>query len=130
MRIAKTVFLAGLLTLGLACGYSKPANTPAQAGTVPAITILNPTGQAAGGGAFSFEVDGSGFASNAVINFHGVAETTTFMSAGKLTAMIPAAAITNSGTVPVTVTNPGTAGGLYGGGTLPETSNSMSFTIN
>jgi hypothetical protein len=30
----------------------------------------------------------------------------------------------------VTVTNPGTAGGIYGGGTSAATSNSMAFTIN
>jgi hypothetical protein len=32
--------------------------------------------------------------------------------------------------VGATVTNPGTPGGLYGGGTLPETSAPMNFTIN
>jgi len=30
----------------------------------------------------------------------------------------------------VTVTNPGTPGGIYGGGTAAETSNSVTFTIN
>jgi len=30
----------------------------------------------------------------------------------------------------VTVTNPGTAGGIYGGGTQPETSVAMDFTVN
>jgi hypothetical protein len=30
----------------------------------------------------------------------------------------------------VTVTNPGTAGGVYGGGTSAETSAPMTFTIN
>jgi hypothetical protein len=30
----------------------------------------------------------------------------------------------------VTVTNPGTPGGQYGGGTAAETSNMMTFTVN
>ena len=64
------------------------------------------------------------------MNFNGAAQATTHVSANQLTAQIPASADMNSGTVPVTVTNPGTAGGLYGGGTLPETSAPMNFTIH
>jgi hypothetical protein len=54
------------------------------------------------------------------------------VSASQLTAIIPASSISTAATVTVTVTNPGTAGtGAYGsGGTLAETSNAMSFTIN
>jgi hypothetical protein len=37
--------------------------------------------------------------------------------------------IATAGTVSVTVTNPGTPGGQYGGGTMAETSNIMTFTI-
>jgi hypothetical protein len=49
-----------------------------------------------------------------------------------MTATVPAAMIASPATVQITVTNPGTPGtGLYGGGgTLAETSTSMSFTIN
>jgi hypothetical protein len=47
-----------------------------------------------------------------------------------LTATIPASAVSASGTVPVTVTNPGTPGGQYGGGTTAVTSAPMNFTIN
>jgi hypothetical protein len=38
--------------------------------------------------------------------------------------------VSASGTVPVTVTNPGTPGGIYGGGTSPATSSPMNFTVN
>jgi hypothetical protein len=44
--------------------------------------------------------------------------------------MVPATAVAAAGTVHVTVTNPGTAGGIYGGGTQPETSVAMDFTVN
>jgi hypothetical protein len=79
--------------------------------------------------AFQLEVDGTSFAANASINFNGVKETTTLEAPGKLTAQIPSSAIANKGSVPVTVTNPGTPGGQYGGGTLPVTSQPMMFDI-
>jgi hypothetical protein len=128
MKTVQIVALAGLLALGLACGYSK-STMPPQAGTMPAIAQLSPASTTAGT-AFTLTVNGSNFLSNAVVNFNGAAQATTHVSANQLTANIPGSADMNTGTVPVTVTNPGTAGGLYGGGTLPETSAPMNFTIH
>jgi hypothetical protein len=128
MKTVQIAVLDGLLAIGLACGYSK-STTPPQAGTMPAITQLSPSSVTAGV-AFTLTVNGSNFLSNAAVNFNGVAQATTHVSANQLTANIPGSADMNSGTVPVTVTNPGTAGGQYGGGTLPETSAPMNFTIN
>ena len=118
-----------LTTLAVGCGYSHTI-TPIQPGTMPIITGLVPNNANHGGVAFTFEVDGSQFHSTAVINFNGVAQTTTFASSAKLTTMISSTAIANAGTVPVTVTNPGTPGGIYGGGTKAATSTAMNFTIN
>jgi len=129
MKIAQLIILTGLLTLGLACGYSKPATTPAQAGTMPSISGLNPASQLSGGSAFLLTVNGTNFAADAVINFNGIAQTTKYVSSTQLTATVSGSAIMNAGTVPVTVTNPGTSGGAYGGGTLPETSAPMNFTV-
>jgi len=130
MKIAKTVFLAALLAVGLACGYSSHATTPATAGTMPAIAALAPDNTNSGGPAFVLTVNGTNFNSNATINWNGTAQTTTFVSANQLTATIAATEIATAGTVPVTVTNPGIAGGQYGGGTMAETSAPMTFTIN
>ena len=124
MNIIKTLVPVLLLAVGLGCGYSKPAMTTA---TMPAIAQLNPTSATAGGLQFQLEVDGTNFASNAVINFNGAAQATTVVSAAKLQAMIPATAIMTSGAVPITVTNPGSSG-IYG--TNSVTSTAMSFTIN
>jgi len=74
-------------------------------------------------------VVGTSFAANAVINFNGVKQTTMLESAGKLAAQIPNSAIASAGPVPVTVTNPGTPGGTYGGGTTPVTSQPMTFNV-
>jgi hypothetical protein len=76
------------------------------------------------------EVDGSKFNANASVNFGATAINPTFVDATKLVAMVPAAAVSSAGTVHVTVTNPGTPGGLYGGGTQPATSVAMDFTVN
>jgi hypothetical protein len=62
------------------------------------------------GAAFTLTVNGSNFLSNAAVNFNGAAQATTHVSANQLTAQIPGSADMNSGTVPGTVTNPGTAG--------------------
>jgi hypothetical protein len=128
MKTVQMILLAGLLAMGLACGYSK-STMPPQAGSMPAIAQLSPT-NANAGAAFTLTVNGSNFASGAAVNFNGAPQTTMHISANQLTAAIPGTADMKSGTVPVTVTNPGTPGGQYGGGTLPETSAAMNFTIN
>ena len=118
-----------LSTLAVGCGYSK-STTPVQPGTMPTISGLVPNNVIAGSSAFPFEVDGTNFAAGAGINFNGVAQVTTRVSATKLTATIPASSIMTAGTVPVTVTNPAIPGGPYGGGTAAATSTSKPFTIN
>ena len=121
-----------LLTLALVgCGgYGNKSNMPPQPGTVPAVSNLNPPSVVANSGQFSLVVTGTNFNGNAVVNFNGTAMTTTSGGTTKLTATIPNSAIANSGNVPVTVTNPGTPGGIYGGGTSPATSMPMTFMIN
>jgi hypothetical protein len=124
----KMTLLLLLTVISVGCGYSK-STMPQQPGTMPAIAQLSPNSVIAGSSSFAFEVDGTNFGSAAVINFNGP-QTTTRVSATKLTTTIPASAIMNAGTVLVTVTNPGTPGGIYGGGTAAATSTPMNFTIN
>jgi hypothetical protein len=131
MKIAQTAFVAGLLALSMACGYSKPATTPPTAGAKPTITELAPPNITHGGPSFVLTVNGSDFSGTATIYWNSTAETTTVVSAGtQLMATIPAADVATAGTAAVTVTNPGTTGGPYGGGTSAETSAPMTFTIN
>jgi hypothetical protein len=124
----KTLILALLAAITVGCGYSKPAPP-----STPAIQQLNPASATAGGAQFQLEVDGTNFSGSAYVNFNGVRESTTVVNSGKLNAMIPASAIVNAGTVPVTVTNPGSSGGggIYGGGMGSSvTSAPVNFTIN
>lgn len=120
---SKTLILIMLLAFGFGCGYSKPKSA------TPMIATLNPAAMTAGSGQFQLEVDGSNFVNGAWVNFNGVTETTTFVSSSKVTATIPAAAIMNSGSVPVTVTNPASSNGTYGMSSA-ATSGAASFTIN
>jgi hypothetical protein len=128
LKTVRTTLLVSLIALALGCGYSKKT-TPVQAGTMPTITQLSPP-SATANNPVALEVDGTSFASKAVINFNGAVMTTTFVNSTKLEATIPASAVMSAGAVPVTVTNPAVAGGPYGGGTAAETSSPMNFTVN
>ncbi len=127
---AKLVLLLLLSSLAAGCGYGTKASTPATAGNVPAIAQMMPNTAISGGSAFTLTISGSNFVGTAEVNFNGTAQPTTFVSATQVTAAIPASAIANPASLPVTVTNPAVAGGLYGGGTLAETSAAATFTVN
>lgn len=132
MKLAHTVTLALLIALGVGCGgyNSSQATTPSTPAATPTITALAPDNANSGATGVVLTVNGSDFSGTATINWNGKALTTSFVSAGQLTTTIPDADLTTAGTVPVTVTNPGISGGIYGGGTTSVTSNSMTFTIN
>ncbi len=129
----KTIFVLLFTLVCLGCGYSAPKAPAPQPGVMPAVAQLVPNTANSGDPQFILTVNGSNFANDAVINWNGAQQTTTRMTAGQLTTTIPASAIATPGSVPVSVTNPGTpgSGGIYGsGGTASETSNAMTFTVN
>jgi hypothetical protein len=127
MKPVNTILLGTLIAITLACGYSSK-NT---AGTsMPAIANLSPGSVNAGDAAFMLTVNGSNFASNAVVSWNNAIQTTTFVNGGQLTVAVPATAVANAGMVKVTVTNPATTGsGMYSGSPA-QTSMAVNFTIN
>ena len=129
MKPWNIVLLMGLAAMATGCGYSKSYQQPT-AGSTPAITQLAPDSATSGSAAFVLTVNGSSFNTNAVVNWNSAPLTTTYVTASQLMATVPASALTAPATAQVTVTNPGQAGGRYGGGTLPETSPAVAFTIN
>ena len=133
LKPVKTALLVALIAISVACGYSSKMTAPV-AGTMPTVSALSPNSATAGSAAFTMTVNGTNFASKAVVNLNGTAQTanTTFVSGNQLMVAVPAAVIATPGTVSVTVTNPATSGtGMYGsGGTLAATSAAMSFTVN
>jgi len=79
---------------------------------VPLINApLSPGEKPPNSAQFTLTVHGTGFASDAVVNFNGTALTTTFVTSSELTATVKSTNIAKTGTVTVTVTNPGTGGG-------------------
>jgi hypothetical protein len=88
---------------------------------VPTTTSINPTTDDAGSQGGTLIINGTGFVSSSVVQWNGSNRTTTYVSATKLTAAIPASDSMVAGTNQVTVFNPAPGGG---------TSNAQTFTIN
>jgi len=88
-----------LFTVGAALG-TPPAITSLSASTTSAASTpyCSPQG-------FTLTVNGTNLTSDAIVNWNGVAETTTFVSATQITASIPPAQPAFPGTAAVTVTN-------------------------
>lgn len=128
MKTVNTILLGTLIAITLACGYSRPSGSGTS--NMPAISNLNPTSTTAGDPAFMLTVNGTNFASKATVNWDGTAQATTYVTNGQLTIAVPASAIATAATVKITVTNPATSGGIYGGGTQAQTSSAVNFMIN
>jgi hypothetical protein len=90
---------------------------------VPVLTSLAPSSIVAGSASFTLRALGSRFTSTSVIRIDGVGRSTTFVSAGEVTAVIAASEIAAVGTLSVTVSSPAVLG--QGGGE----SSAQSLTI-
>jgi hypothetical protein len=103
-------------------GLSFAASTCfAQSNPVPFVNQpLVPAAVAPAGPQFSLTVNGAGFVSGSVVNWNGNPLATTFVSAIKLTAVVPATKVSKAGTASVTVVSPSPGGG---------SSNPVPFTI-
>lgn len=120
MKFASIVVLT-ILTAG--CGYNSSTMPMAAA---PMVSVLTPDNAAAGGPAFTLTVTGTKFGGSSVVFFNGVAQPTTFQSGTQIQAMVPATAVTTSGTIQVFVRV--TSDGRYGPTT--QNSNAVDFTVN
>jgi len=87
--------------------------------TAPTLTTLTPNTATAGEPAFALTADGTNFVTGATVLWNGAPRTTTFVSATRVTASIPASDIAAAGSVPVNVRNPD-----------GQTSGAQTFTIN
>jgi trimeric autotransporter adhesin len=118
------ISLAGLS----ACGGGSYSNNPPPASSTPSISSISPSSATAGGSAFTLTVNGSYFASGAIVFWTNpsnlmtpvVRPATTFVSASQLTVQISAADIASPVTVQVSVENLNAT----------STSNPVNFVIN
>ncbi|MBI1728953.1 MAG: Ig-like domain-containing protein, partial [Candidatus Rokubacteria bacterium] len=93
-------------------GTSAPVTvTVARPNPVPTLSTLAPSSAKQGGRTFTLKVTGSGFVPASTVRWNGSSRTTTFVSATRLTATIPAADIAAASTVSVTVFTPAPSGG-------------------
>ena len=87
---------------------------------LPVLTSLSISSTAAGGPSFTFTLIGTGFASGSTVLWNGRTRPTSFSSATRLTATIPASDLATSDAASITVVNPTPGGG---------TSNALTFTV-
>ncbi|HSV48143.1 MAG TPA: galactose oxidase-like domain-containing protein [Ramlibacter sp.] len=115
--------VGGIVLLG---GTAPPPPPPG-----PALSSLSPSSATAGGPAFTLTVNGSDFVSGVTVRWNGAARSTSFVSATRLTAAIPAGDIAAQGTAQVSVLNPsGAASGNlpFTVGTAPPSTFALSVT--
>jgi uncharacterized repeat protein (TIGR01451 family) len=112
---AGTINLTVTATDANGCSVSRGyAIVVADAPPVIADLTLSP----AGPDGFTLSIAGTGFVEGAVVIINDVSYPATFVSPTLLTVALPASAIPATGSITVTVTNPGTTGGTSNPATL------------
>ena len=89
---------------------------------VPTLTSISPTSVLADSNGLTLTVNGAYYVSGSIVRWNGANLTTTYVSATRLTALIPAADLTQAAAVPITVFNPSPGGG--------PSASSVTFNIN
>ena len=92
---------------GLSAAASFTVANPA-----PSAASLSPAGALAGSGALTLTVDGAGFVAGSVVRLDGAARETTFVSATRLAAALPASDLAAARSAAVTVASPAPGGGV------------------
>ena len=98
-----------LNAIAIATGYANSGIATAAyviqgAALVPTVSSLSPTSAPADGAAFTLTVNGTNFDSGSIVKWGSTALATTYGSATKLTAAVPANLIATAGSVVITVT--------------------------
>ncbi len=111
--------------VAMACGTLCAANNP-----VPFIDLpVVPAAVVPGGTGFTLTVNGAGFVSGSVVTWNGSPRTTTFVSAGQVSAEILASDIATASTARIMVSNPAPGGGVSGVAYFEVTTPVSSVTV-
>ncbi len=117
-RIMFTVIAGCVAALGLsACGAYSPSMTRTGVGAAT-VAQLVPNSAAAGSGAFTMTVNGSGFGTDALVYWNGSPLGTMYVSGNQLMVAVPAADVASAGMDTVYVRTGG------------QNSNTVDFTVN
>ncbi len=121
LKLTAVTMTAGVL---LACGgggnslFSGTSGSNGSSGSgggatnpVPALSAVNPATAMAGTGDIAITVTGNNFVTGSQISFNKLSISTQFVDDKTLTAKIPGADVTASGSYPITVANPTPGGG-------------------
>ncbi|MGH9439560.1 MAG: FG-GAP repeat domain-containing protein, partial [Terriglobia bacterium] len=121
--LASSLLLAGLLGVFSLAAQATGSNP------VPFVSAISPVSAAPGGTQFTLTVMGAGFISGSTVDWNGAALSTTYVSAVKLTATVPASDITANGVGWITVVSPASGGGTSNLLFLPITGSSASIAL-
>jgi hypothetical protein len=103
---------AGHLVRAIGIAFLLAAGALAQSNAIPLLyQPLLPTTKAPGSKAFTLTVNGTGFATTAVLNWNGAPRLTEVLSSKQVKASISAADVASAQTAWITVTNPAPGGG-------------------
>ena len=100
---------------GLSASTNLTIDPAAATNPAPVLATISPTNVTAGSGGFTLGVTGSDFIAASTVRWNGQDRPTTFVSAGSLTATIPASDVALAGIATVTVSTPAPGGGISGG---------------
>jgi len=85
---------------------------------VPTLGSLSPSSVMGGGAAFTLTLTGTNFVPGTIVEWNGLALTTTFVSSTQLTAMVPGSDISNADSASVATSSPAPGGGTSTTSTL------------
>lgn len=91
---------------------------------------LVPGAVAPGGPPFTLTLNGTGFLPASTVDFNGSPLATTFVSAARLTALVPSADIAAAGAASITVVNPSPGGGISNAVLLPVSSPETAVSLS
>lgn len=126
----RRIFLGILVFLAISASVARATPPPPPPNPVPFIEALSPISVAPGGADFVLTVNGDNFVAASVVNWGGTALATTYVSAKKLTAVVPAALTASSGTGWVTVSSAGPTGILSNIAFLPVGASTSSLNFS
>src|SRR5690348_2113939 len=123
-RISLGILAMVLLSVIASVARATPPNP------VPFIGTLSPISVAPGGPDLVLTVNGDNFVAASVVNWGSTALATTYVSATKLTAVVPAALTASSGTGWITVSSAGPSGILSNIAFLPVGASTTSLNFS